>query len=91
MKPSCTLFLVLTYHWFDETERGAKCIEYRAMSHRWKKQIWDRREQITHVKFARGYTSRMLERPVIKIDTGTCPLSGWDDRYYRIHFVPNQT
>jgi len=83
------LHLPLTHHWYDETERGAKCIEYRVMIPRWEKQIWQRRVEITHVRFSRGYTSRTLTRPVERIDIGPCPIPGWGGDYYRIHFSPN--
>jgi hypothetical protein len=26
---------------------------------------------------------------VEKIDVGSCPIDGWDDQYYRIHFKQN--
>ena len=83
------LHLVLTYHWYDETDRGAKSIEYRAMTRQWARQIWQRRNEITHVRFARGYTSTMRTFEVEKIDIGDCPIDGWDDQYYRIHFKQN--
>ena len=83
------LHLVLTYHWYDETESGRKSVEYRAMTDRWRRQIWDRRDEITHVRFARGYTSTMQTFEVEKIDVGSCPIEGWDDEYYRIHFKQN--
>ena len=83
------LHLPLTFHWYDETARGAKCIEYRVMKPRWEKQIWDRRDEITHVRFSRGYTSRTIEYPVERIDKGSCPIPGWTDQYFRIHFTQN--
>lgn len=83
------LHLVLTYHWYDETESGRKRIEYRKMSDRWRRLIWDRRHEITHVRFARGYTSTMQTFEVEKIDVGSCPIEGWNDEYFRIHFKQN--
>lgn len=83
---SVVLHLVLTHHWYDQTESGAKRTEYRTMTERWKRQIWDRRERITAVRFARGYTSRTLTRSVESIDVGPCPIPGWSGDYYRIHF-----
>jgi len=80
------LHLVLTYYWYDKTESGRKRIEYRNMTDRWRRQIWERRDKITHVRFARGYTSTMQTFAVKKIDVGPCPIEGWDDEYYRIHF-----
>jgi hypothetical protein len=81
-----TLFLVLTHRWYDETESGAKRTEYRAMTERWKRQIWERRDRIAAVRFSRGYTSRTLTRSVESIDIGPCPIPGWAGDYYRIHF-----
>lgn len=81
-----TLFLPLTYHWYDLTESGAKTIEYREMTEHWRKQIWERRAHIKTVRFARGYTSRTIDRHVDRIDIGPCPIPGWDGSYYRIHF-----
>ena len=80
------LHLVLTYQWYDETESGRKRTEYRKMTARWKKLIWDRRHEITHVRFARGYTSEMRTYEVHRIDVGKCPIHGWDGMFYRIHF-----
>ena len=84
------LHLPLKHHWYDETERGAKCIEYRVMIPRWEKQIWQKRDRITHVRFSRGYTSRTLLFPVERIDIGPCPIPGWAGEYYRIHFLQNK-
>ena len=87
--PQLVLHLVLTFDWYDETVEGQKRIEYRVMTERWKKQIWDRRDEITHVRFARGYTATMKTFEVVKIDKGDCPIHGWDDKYFRIHFREN--
>ena len=84
-----TLHLVLTHHWFDETEAGRKRVEYRVMSPRWMDQIWERRNRIAAVRFARGYTSRTITRPVERIDIGPCPIPGWGGDFIRIHFHPN--
>lgn len=84
------LHLVLTYHWYDETAHGSKRVEYRAMTPRWRKLIFDKRDEITHVRFARGYTATMQTYKVEKIDVGSCPIDGWDDQYYRIHFKQNE-
>lgn len=80
------LCLPLTFHWYDQTENGGKVIEYREMTERWRKQIWDKRERITAVRFSRGYTSRTLTRSVERIDIGPCPIPGLAGDYYRIHF-----
>ncbi len=84
-----TLHLVLTHHWYDQTESGAKLTEYRAITPRWKRMIWDRRNEITHVRFSRGYTSRTLTRAVEMVSIGDCPIPGWEGQYFRIHFLPN--
>lgn len=84
-----TLHLVLTHHWYDQTESGEKRIEYRYPSPRWMEQIWERRDHISAVRFARGYTSRTITRPVERIDIGPCPIPGWGGDYIRIHFLPN--
>jgi hypothetical protein len=84
------LHLVLTYHWYDETAHGSKRIEYREMTPRWRKLIFDKRDEITHVRFARGYTATMQTYEVEKIDVGSCPIDGWNDQYYRIHFSRTQ-
>ena len=83
------LHLVLTRHWFDETERGAKSVEYRKMTDQWRRLIWDRREEITHVRFSRAYSKTTLTFPVEKIDIGECPIPGWGEKYFRIHFLQN--
>lgn len=81
-----TLHLVLTHHWYDEVERGAKCVEYRVMSMRWMRLIWGRRQEITHIRLARGYTKRTMLFRVRLIDVGCCPIMGWSGSYIRIHF-----
>lgn len=83
------LHLVLTRHWFDETERGEKSVEYRKMSDQWRRLIWDRRDELTHVRFSRAYSKTTLTFPVERIDIGTCPIPGWDEDYFRIHFLQN--
>jgi hypothetical protein len=83
------LHLVLTHHWYDEAERGAKCVEYRRLAPIWVDRIYNRRDQITHVRFARGYTRITLTRPVEKIDIGKCPIAGLEGDYIRIHFSQN--
>lgn len=80
------LHLVLTYYWYDETVNGRKRTEYRAMTEKWKKQIWDKRDEYTHIRFARGYTSEMRVFSFEGVDIGDCPIEGWDEEYYRIKF-----
>jgi len=80
------LHLVLTFDWFDQTDRGWKRVEYRKMTPRWKKLIWDARDEIKTVRFARGYTADAREFYVHKIDIGSCPIAGWTGNFYRIHF-----
>lgn len=85
-KDKAVVHLVLTHHWFDEIKSGRKRVEYRKMSPHWKRLIWDRRKQITHVRFARGYSSETMTFQVDKISQGRCPYDGWDDVYYTISF-----
>jgi len=80
------LHLVLTYQWYDESTIGNKTTEFRAISDRWKRIIWDKRDEYTHVRFARGYTSTTTTFKIENIDIGGCYIDGWDDQYYRIHF-----
>ena len=80
------LFLVLTYHWYDETVSGRKRIEYREMKTHWTRLIWNRRETLTHVTFSRGYTDTRTRYEITKIDVGPCPIPGWSGDYYRIYF-----
>jgi hypothetical protein len=88
MKPLKTeLFLVLTHNWYDETESGRKRVEYRAITPKWRGQIWDNREQLKTVRFARGYTSRQIVCQITAIDIGPCPIPGWEGNFYRIHFT----
>ncbi len=79
------LNLVLTYHWYDEYEAGNKRIEYRVMSENWRRKIWERRDEISSVRFQRGYTKTASVYAVQDIDVGPCPYDGWDDEYYRIY------
>lgn len=81
-----TLHLVLRHHWFDLTASGEKLVEYRKITPRWTKLIWDRRDQLTHVRFARGYTRTTLGCKIVKIDIGPCPFPDWPGNYYRIQF-----
>ncbi len=95
-----TLHLVLTHHWYDETASGRKRVEYRAMksiiTHGlfkgarrdsiWLNMIWNKRDQIKHVCFSRGYTSTRQTFAVTKIDIGPCPIPTWTGQYFRIHF-----
>lgn len=83
---SGTLHLVLTHHWYDMIAGGTKTVEYRAMTPHWKRLIWDRRDTIVRVRFARGYTKTTLTRTVRAIDVGPCLYDGWPAKFYRIHF-----
>jgi len=81
-----TIHLVLTHRWYDEIASGRKRTEYRAKSVQWVKRIWECREDITHVRLARGYTKTTQTFTVDYIDLGLCPYEGWPDEYIRIHF-----
>lgn len=85
-KLSPILHLVLTHDWFDMIARGEKRVEYRTRSDHWDRLIGDRKSEITHVRFRRGYSQKTLKFRVDEIDEGRCPIPGWDDIYYRIHF-----
>ena len=67
-----TLHLVLTQHWYDETADGRKLTEYRVMSPHWDRLIWERRNNITHVRFQRGFKKNppTMTFEVEKIDIG---------------------
>lgn len=86
-----TLHLVLTFHWYDESVALRKPTEFRAPTPRWMRLIYDRRDRITHVRFARGYTSTTTTFRVSHIDLGPCPIPGWDGDYIRIHFNQGET
>jgi hypothetical protein len=83
-----TLHLVLTCHWYDETTKrqNPKRIEYREITPRWLKLIYDRRHLIHRVRFARAYTSTIATFAVWKIDIGPCLLPGHEGECIRIHF-----
>lgn len=82
------LHLTLFYRWFHEVQCGTppKRVEYRAIKPRWTKQIWDKRETLTHVVLHRGYTKNVIRAEITKIDIGPCPYTGWEGDYYRVHF-----
>jgi hypothetical protein len=88
-----TLKLNLTFHWYDETAAGRKRVEYRATTKedgkpsRWYGEIWLKRNEITAVRFARGFTPTTITFAVVKIDIGPCPIPGWEGDFYRIHFT----
>ena len=82
---SKTLHLVLSFKWFDKTFSGHKWVEYREVKPHWNRLIWNRREELTHVRFARGYSSQALTLPLLHIDVGPCPIQGWDGDFYRLH------
>tara|TARA_R110000803_G_scaffold107380_1_gene175519 strand:- start:894 stop:1151 length:258 start_codon:yes stop_codon:yes gene_type:complete len=83
---SKTINLIQTFNWYETTVTGRKRIEYRHVTTHWKKRIWDERKNLTHVKFGRGYTKANETFKILKIDKGPCPIPGWKDTYYRIHF-----
>lgn len=92
-----TVHLPLTFHWYDETESGRKRIEYRSMEtidkklrivpSKWMRDIWEKRSEITHVRFSRAYTKTIMLFRVEKIDIGPCPIEGWTGDYIRIYFA----
>lgn len=84
-----TLHLVLTRHWYDETTKAEnpKRTEYREITKRWMKLIYERRERIKRVRFARAYTTTTATFRVTGIDIGPCLLPGHTGERIRIHFV----
>lgn len=88
-KPKTTLHLVLTHDWYDMLDR--KFVEYREITPKWTKEIWDHRGTLKGgtVVFHRGYTSTVTDRMIYEIDKGPCPIEGWDKpEYYRIRYSP---
>lgn len=83
-----TLTLVLTRHWYDETDLLLKRVEYREMSPHWKRLIWDRRHDLKYVRFFRAMTKTNRRFAIDAIDIGPCPIDGWSGEYYRIAFSP---
>ena len=81
------IHLVLKHVWYKETIEGKKRIEYRSIKPYWRKRIWEKRDLIKKVCFSKGYSETTKTYNVIKIDIGTCPIIGWNDLYYRIHFT----
>lgn len=79
------LDLVLAHHWFDEVAYGRKRVEYREMTPKWERMIWERRKRIVAVRFRRGYSKRCLILPLHYVDVGPCPYIGWPGTYYRLH------
>jgi hypothetical protein len=82
-----SIHLVLTHEWFDKTASGEKRVEYRAMTPRWMKRIYNRRDVLCLVTFARGYTKTTRTYSIRDIDIGPCPIPGWAGDYIRIHFT----
>jgi len=82
------LHLVLTHHWYDLTVSGEKIFEYREKTPYWKKRIWDKRGELTHVRFSKGYSSETTLRRIVDIDIMSCPYEGWEGRYYTIQSEP---
>ena len=80
------LYLVLTHYWYDEIEAGRKRVEYRNMADHWKKQIWDKRDKIKTVTFARGYSSTTQTFAVTGICVDECPIPNWTALYYCVSF-----
>ena len=79
------LNLVLSYYWFEEMVAGRKYVEYRAVTPHWTRLIWKRRDQITHARFSKGYTSTTITRRVLFVSRGSCPYEGWNGDFYRLH------
>ena len=80
------LDLVLNNYWYGEIESGDTTLEYRQITPHWTKRIWDRRDEITHVNFRKGYSKISMKKKVTKIEVGTYPNSNSPTIYYLIHF-----
>lgn len=80
------LHLMLYAKWFAMVSSGLKRVEYRQMTPRWTKQIWEKRDTLKMVVLHRGYTRNTITRDITLIDIGPCPYPGWSGDYYRIHF-----
>ena len=80
------LHLILCGVWFDRVLCGDKRVEYRRITPRWTKQIWERRP--VGLVLHRGYTRNVIRAEITLIDTGPCPYKGWEGDYYRVHFTP---
>jgi len=83
------LHLVLTRHWYDETtkETEPKRTEYREMTPRWMKLIYERRHKLKRIRFARAYTSTFATFAITSIDIGPCLIPGHEGERIRIHFT----
>lgn len=64
-----TLYLTLTYHWWEEIADGRKTCEYRRFTEGWRKRL-NRLNPGDVIVFHRGYTNRTLTR---QIDVVECP------------------
>ena len=83
-----SIYLVLTFKWYDLMIDGLKDVEYRAIVSHWLVHLWYKRDVIRYARFARGYTNRSILRPVKLIDVGPCPYPEWNDSYFRLHLGP---
>ena len=68
VEPMYCLDLVLKYKWYDMIESGEKPEEYRDIQ-KWRKRIIGK--PFTHVRFHRGYTSRVMYKRIESISVGT--------------------
>ena len=52
----------LAFRWYDEIERGVKCVEYRDITEYWSRLLWDggRNRRVKSIKFTRGYTQTKM-------------------------------
>lgn len=88
-EPTELLHLVLTRHWYDETTKATnpKRTEYREITPRWMKLIYERREQLKRIRFARAYTTTTAMFAITSIDIGPCLIPGHTGERIRIHFT----
>jgi len=83
-KPSAdgiTINAALTFHWYDEIDKGSKRIEYREIGPYWDAKLWDNgiTERIAAIRFSRGYTNTRMTWEVTKITRNE------DEGVYEIH------
>jgi len=83
------LHLILTHYWYEQVACGFKHKEYREATARWRRLIWDKRDEIETVTFHRGYTATTRTIPVENITRGICPYEGFTKLYYIIHLNPD--
>lgn len=84
------LVLPLKRIWFAKIWNGEKKVEYREVKPYWARRIgkWVCDNTPRFILFKIGYTKDGLRLLVQTsgVDIGSCPYTGWNGDYYRIHF-----